>query len=322
MTFFALAMSACVLGMVLWKAIEAKATTLERGQIATQNLAHSLAEHAAHTILAADITLTGLAEFLKYQTPEPERLNRYLANAVEALPQIREIVVLNAEGDWQYSSLPQLPHYNNSDRRYFLYHRDTVGPALRINAPIESRLTGRPTVILSKRISRQDGSFGGVLVARDRQRLFQFVLQPVAARRRWCDLPAAERRCCPDPLALDQYRRRYIENRAVLDPAQAEFRGLLQDGLAVRRRRQIFGYEEASQYPVVVTVARSESEMLASWRAALRTDALVAGVLLCMIVLLAALLASQFRFLASGPNARCASARRVTGCWPTTSPTS
>ena len=162
---FALAMSACVLGVVIWKALDAKATTLERGQIATQNLAHSLIEHAAHTIQAADISMTGMVEFLKYQTPVTERFNRYLANTVEALPQIREMGVIGPDGAWLYSSLPETPHHNNADRDYFIYHRDTVGPALRINAPLESRLTGRRTIILSKRISRQDGSFGGVLVA-------------------------------------------------------------------------------------------------------------------------------------------------------------
>ena len=57
------------------------------------------------------------------------------------------------------------------------------------------------------------------------------------------------------------------------------------------------GYEETSQYPLIVTVARSESDLLASWRVTLRTDALVADVvLLSMIILLAALLSSQFRF--------------------------
>ena len=61
-------------------------------------------------------------------------------------------------------------------------------------------------------------------------------------------------------------------------------------------RTKYFGYEKAAQYPIVVTVARSESELLASWWADLRTDAVVAGVLLCMIILLAALLSSQFRF--------------------------
>ena len=45
-----------------------------------------------------------------------------------------------------------------------------------------------------------------------------------------------------------------------------------------------------------MTVARSENELLAGWRATLRTDALVGGAILSMIVLLAALLSWQFRF--------------------------
>ena len=40
----------------------------------------------------------------------------------------------------------------------------------------------------------------------------------------------------------------------------------------------------------------SEDWLLSGWLMALRTDALVAGVLLCMIILLAALLSSQFSF--------------------------
>ena len=131
---FALAMSACVLGIVIWKALDAKTATLERGQTATQNLAHSLIEHAAHTIQAADISMSGMVEFLKYQTPVAERFNGYLANTVEALPQIREMGVIGPDGSWLYSSLPQTPGHNNADRAYFIYHRDTVGPALRINA--------------------------------------------------------------------------------------------------------------------------------------------------------------------------------------------
>src|SRR5665213_942501 len=126
---FALAMSACVLGVVAWKALDAKTTTLERGQIATQNLAHSLIEQAAHTIQAADISMTGIVEFLKYQTPVTERFNRYLASTVDALPQIREMGVIGPDGSWLYSSLPETPRHNNADRDYFIYHRDTVGPA-------------------------------------------------------------------------------------------------------------------------------------------------------------------------------------------------
>ena len=56
------------------------------------------------------------------------------------------------------------------------------------------------------------------------------------------------------------------------------------------------GYEETPHYPMVVTVAMSEDWMLSDWWKTLRTDAIVAGVLLCMILLLAALLALQFHF--------------------------
>ena len=162
---FALVMTACVLGVVVWKALGAKATTLDRGQTDIQNLAHSLAEHAAHTIQSADIAMAGMVDSLKYRVPVPERFNRYLAETANSLPQIREIGVLDTEGNWAYSSLPQTPGHNNSDRRYFTYHRETPGSALRINEPLQSRLTGRSTIILSKRIDKQDGSFGGVLTA-------------------------------------------------------------------------------------------------------------------------------------------------------------
>ena len=163
--FFALVMTACILGVVIWKALEAKANALERGGTDIQNLAHSLAEHAAHTIQSADIAMSGMVDALKYRSPVAERFNRYLAETAAALPQISEIGVLDADGNWRYSPLPETPHHNNADRPYFVYHRDNDGQKLRISEPFRSRLTGRSTILLSKRISKQDGSFGGVLTA-------------------------------------------------------------------------------------------------------------------------------------------------------------
>lgn len=294
---FALAMSACVLGVVIWKALDAKATTLERGQTATQNLAHSLIEHAAHTIQAADISMSGIVEFLKYQTPAvAAHFNDYLANTVEALPQIREMGVIGPDGSWLYSSLPQTPGHNNADRDYFIYHRDTVGPALRINAPLQSRLTGRDTVILSKRISRQDGSFGGVLVAaidNDYFNSFYNRLQ-LGSRGAICLIRSdgiVLIRWPQSSIGADLSKTELFADRLKLSSVGYYKVTSLFDGDV-----KYMGYEEASQYPIVVTVARSENELLANWRTALRTDALVGAVILSIIVLLTTLLASQFRF--------------------------
>jgi diguanylate cyclase (GGDEF)-like protein/PAS domain S-box-containing protein len=295
-TCFALVMSACVLGVVIWKALDAKATTLERGQTATENLAHSLAEHASHAVLGADVAMNGIVEFLKYQTPNPERFNRFLSSTSDALPQIREIGVLGADGAWQYSSLTELPSYNNSDREYFIYHRDTVGPALRINAPLESRLTGRPTILLSKRISKQDGSFGGVLVAAIDGDYFNSFYNRF-------QLGSGGAICLirSDGIILDRWPSANVGGD--LSKSELFARQLKRSPVGYYKTVSLFdgrtkymGYEEASQYPLIVTVARSEDELLAAWRSSLRTDALVGAVLLCMIVLLAALLSWQFRF--------------------------
>jgi hypothetical protein len=126
-TLFVLVMSACVLGLVVWKALDARKTSLAQNEINTRNLAHSLAEHASNTIEAADVAMSGMVELLKFQNPLPERFDLFLMKTVHALPQLREIGVLDAAGDWKYSSLAERPRYNNSDRNYFTYHRETPG---------------------------------------------------------------------------------------------------------------------------------------------------------------------------------------------------
>lgn len=285
-----------MLGLVFWKALEAKANTLERGQTATQNLAHSLAEQASHTFLAVDIAMNGIVELLKYRIPLPERLNPFLADTVNALPQLHDLNVIDANGVWQYSSLLAMPRDNYSDRDFFVYHRDTPGNTLHISTPIKSPLTGRMAIILTKRITRQDGSFGGVLMATVDSDYFnafynRFQLGPGGAIGlmrtdgmvliRW---PLAD--IGADLSKTDLFASELERSSVGYDRAISPFDG----------KMKYFGYEETPQYPLLVTVARSEDEMLASWWGTLRTDAVVGGVLLCLILLSATLLWWQFRF--------------------------
>jgi diguanylate cyclase (GGDEF)-like protein/PAS domain S-box-containing protein len=293
---FALVMTACVLGVVAWKALDAKATTLARGQTDIQNLAHSLADHAAHTIQSADIAMAGMVDLLKYRQPLPERFNRYLAETVNSLPQLREIGVLDAAGNWVYSSLPDTPRHNNSDRRYFTYHRDTQGSALRINEPILSRLTGRMTILLSKRIDRQDGSFAGVLTAAIDSDYFNrfyqtFQLGPggsITLLRndgivliRW---PVSDK--STDLSGTDLFLRHLKVTAVGYYKIISPFDGIT----------KYIGYEATPQYPTIVTVAIPEDWLLSHWWKTLRTDAIVAAVLLCTILLLAIVLFAQLRF--------------------------
>jgi diguanylate cyclase (GGDEF)-like protein/PAS domain S-box-containing protein len=294
---FALVMTASVMGVMVWKAFDAKKTALANGSADIHNLAHSLSEQASHAIQSVDIAMAGMVDLLKYRDPEPERFNRYLAETAKTLPQLRGIGVTDARGNWTYSSFPETPRHNVADRSYFPYHRDTPDSTLRISELVQSRLDDRSSmIVLSKRITKLDGSFGGVVAAAIDKDYFNgfyrtFQLGPdggISLIRndgtlliRW---PLSDR--STDLSRTDLFTRHLKLSSVGYYKIISPFDGIVKH----------LGYQETPHYPMVVTVAMSEDWMLADWRKALRTDLIVAGVLLCMILLLAALLALQFHF--------------------------
>jgi len=301
---FALVMTASVLGVMAWKAFEAKKAALANGSGDIQNLVHSLSEHASHTMQAVDIAMAGMVDLLKYRDPEPERFNRYLAETAKTLPQLRGIGVTDAKGNWTYSSFPETPRHNVADRSYFPYHRDTPDNTLRISELVQSRLDERSSmIVLSKRITKLDGSFGGVVAAAIDKDYFNgfyrtFQLGPdggISLIRndgtlliRW---PLSDK--STDLSRTDLFTRHLKLSSVGYYKIISPFDGIVKH----------LGYQETPHYPMVVTVAMSEDWMLADWRKTLRTDVIVAGVLLCMILLLAALLALQFHFRSKSERA-------------------
>lgn len=295
-------MSACVLGLLVWKASEARIDALAQGERDIRNLAHSLAEHASHTIQAADIAMSGMVDSLKYRRPDTVRFNQYLHNTVAALPQISEIDVLDAQGKLIYSSLPEAPQQQgNSDRGYFAEHRDSTDPSLHISDPLRSQLTGRPTIVLSKRITNQDGSFGGVLTSAidtgyfdDFYKAFNFGPHAgISLLRRdgtmlshW---PAGSWRGEP-PTA---FKSRIGQNATGYFKIRSPFDGLT----------KYLGFERTSLYPLVVTAALPEEQVQAAWHEEMRDDTIVALILMGSVVWFAIKLSAQFRKRAEIENA-------------------
>ncbi|MDN4982926.1 diguanylate cyclase [Bradyrhizobium arachidis] len=290
-------MSACVLGLVAWKAALGREMALTRNEDDVRNLVHSLTQHAVHSFQAPDVAMGGLVDLLKYRKPESAaRFNAYLANTVRSLPQLREIKVLDVNGDAIYSS-GELQTHNNADRAYFHFHRDTPGNELRISGPFKSRTTGLPTIVLSKRISdAATGAFAGIVMATIPCDYFAGFYQSFRIGEhgaislitgdgkvlaRWPE-GSSGRDLSGTPLFQTRLKQDPVGYYRITSPF---------DGIA-----KYFGYEQADRYPIVVTVARSEAQILAGWQQALRRDALVAFVLLLVVAGIATLLARQFHY--------------------------
>ena len=285
--------------LVVWKSTEEKTAALAHAGLQTQALTHSLAQHASKSFGAVALALFGASQYIEHSDKSARAsadINDLLAQYAKNMPQVREIGVLSANGDWMYSSFDTVPAVNNADREYFRFHQshpEEAGP--RISEPLISRVTGRPTLVMTRRLPNADGSFGGVVFAAIDLVYFRSFYQGFEA---------------------DQGRAVTLmkTNGKVLVHRQDELVGKDMGGsvLFVSRlkeastglysivspfdgQRKQFTFEIVAEFPVVISVAVAEDAILAEWRGSRNFDFLLGAVISAILVGLAALLMHQFR---------------------------
>ncbi|SAK55603.1 multi-sensor hybrid histidine kinase [Caballeronia fortuita] len=169
MTLFIVVVCALLVGTDLWRSVAARRVQIDEMTTATSNLARAMAQHANDAFKEADTTLIGMVERVEEDGTSPQalaRLHRSLVSRVEQLPQLNGLFIFDKTGTWLVNSQPSLnPHFNNSDREYFEYHRTHTDQGSHIGPPVRSRSTGKWIVPVSRRIDAPDGSFAGVALA-------------------------------------------------------------------------------------------------------------------------------------------------------------
>jgi signal transduction histidine kinase/ActR/RegA family two-component response regulator len=142
------------------------------------NIANALAEQTVWSLQADDLLLTDTARWYRGESQKirPEDLNAALAARTSAIQQVREVTIMDAQGNQLYRSRGfSTPNHNASDRSYFIAQRDHPGLGMFISEPLTTRSEGRTAVILSRRLDDDQGRFAGVVVANvDLEELNQF----------------------------------------------------------------------------------------------------------------------------------------------------
>ncbi len=271
--FFVVLVCTSLIGVQAWLTVRARTVQLNESEIASANLAEAVAQHAYDTIKEADTVLVGLVERLENDGPSgPElgRLHDLLVHRVAELPQLHGLFVYGEDGRWLVNSQAVLlRNQNNSDREYFIHHRDHAGRGVHIGPPVRSKSTGDWIITVSRRFNQPDGSFGGVVLATINMEYFNKFFQRFKIGQEGAIL-----------LALDNgimlVRRPYNEKSLGRDISKLPlFRDYLpkapvdtviftsaQDGVT-----RINSYRRLEQYPLVVSAALSKEEVLAQWRA-------------------------------------------------------
>jgi hypothetical protein len=133
------------------------------------NIVRAAEQQAQDTIRQAESILSNLAERVENDTVSEEqrvRLSKVMASNVEATDGIQGLFIYDKNGDWIVNSFSsETVAKNNSDRSYFIYHKNHPGSAIHIGQVILSRTTGEMIIPVSRRTQYPDGSFSGVVLA-------------------------------------------------------------------------------------------------------------------------------------------------------------
>lgn len=280
------------IGFVTWHAWQSREAAISRGFAEADDLVLALSQHAARTFAEPNLILQDAIEHIENDGMGPEglqRLHRLLVNHARASRVIRELGILDEQGYWRTSSLAERPTHSNGDRDYFIYHRDNPGNGLRINTPVISRLTGKWTIVLTRRIDHRDGRFAGIALASISSEYFQAFYDTlnvgtfghVALYR-------------DDARLL--VRRPFVESHLMTDRSQAFFEATqrqpsgrfhgpsVYDGII-----RLAAWRTLEDFPLIMTVSRAESDVLAAWRSSAQLDIAVAVAASCVIILLGTL---------------------------------
>jgi PAS domain S-box-containing protein len=146
------------------------------------NTAHAFAEQTAWVLRAVDLLLFDTARWYGSETHEMsrERLDAALAMRTAAVQQVRQLRIVDSQGNPLYQSHKlSAPIPNVSDRSYFTAQRDGTAQGMFMSEPLVTRTEGRAGVTFSRRLDDENGHFAGIVSAlvdlEDLNQLYQAV---------------------------------------------------------------------------------------------------------------------------------------------------
>ena len=285
----------CALGLLsiaaLWAAIAYDAhashqAAVDQAEVQTLSLAIALREHVHGMISNADLILQRVDDDYTHSSG-PYALPEWVAQSEFLQKTSIKVGVIGADGRLLATSLPGPGTVDVSDREHFRVHLHRDAPQPFISKPVVGRTSGKPSIQITRRIERPDGSFAGVgVVSLDPAYLNQFFasIDPgpnsvISLIGRDGVLRARSSRV-GSTLGIGHDFSDASFMKTILSAAQGNYRWRSPlDGI-----ERIYGFSADSQYPVIVKAAIAIDDIGAARRSADMVQSAV-GVALTVVIL-------------------------------------
>jgi len=288
----ALVVAACAALVAVegWRGWAERAEALLEAERDLSALVSALGQHAEDTFRMSDLVLIDMVDRLERAGASPDALAALegaLAKQAGVALGIRGYSVYDETGRRLLTTggQPVTSNVKDARRAYFFHHLFDPSREAHVGPPIVGLTSKLRVITITRRYDRPDGSFGGVALATIRAEYFsEYYRQFEVGRRGTIVL------LCPE--GTEVARSSTAESAVGRDFASgALFTGRSPGGLPTSvlytspsdGLARLAAYHRGDRYPVVVTAALTESEVLAPWRrqllARMETVALLALIL-------------------------------------------
>jgi diguanylate cyclase (GGDEF)-like protein len=229
----------------------------------------------------------------------PPRVRRdALFDRAASASYLGSMLVLDPKGNVVVDSLSDdPPNLNFGDRPYFTVQRDNPNAGLYISDPYRSRLrSGSPSIALSRRISKPDGSFAGIALVAVQLDYFHHLfsglqLGPHGSIALIRTDGVMVMRQPYDAAVIGRNISRASTFRTFLTAPEGSF----VDRSTIDGVRRLYYFKHLGDLPLIVMVAEAESDVYATWtRRTLLIGSLMAAFAVAFVGL-AFVLAAQLR---------------------------
>jgi len=294
MPAIAITLAVALFGIAGWMLYDARQAAWRQAAQQADNVSLALERDIAHTFAVFDLSLRAVAAGLPLldRLPlDPDMRRAVLFDGALAAPYYDSVLVIDAAGMPLYSSSKgELPRENFANQSYFLRLRDHPDAGLAMTPRKHGGSSGRPAVVLSRRINHADGSFAGIVSGAIDVSLFEDLFSSLKlAPADDVTVVGTDGRLLYRRLSGAREFGRDMSASPNFPNALYQRSGLLDGPSATDGVHRLRAYRRVGDLPLIVSVGLAMDDAYAAWR----QEALVVGGAVLVLLTLALLLIRQ-----------------------------
>ncbi|GLR97714.1 MULTISPECIES: diguanylate cyclase [Bradyrhizobium] len=287
---------ATILGVSGWREWAARDAVLKGAETEMANIARSLTQHAEDSLDLLDSGIVGVVSRLEIDGTAPAtvaKLGTLLDARKKAIARIHSLDIIDDQGNWLTS--PGTIGSTLSDDAFFRYHQLSPKREAYVGGPVKSLLDGEWVVPLSRRFNKQDGSFGGVVLATISSRyLSHFYEQFEIGRNSSVTLTHGGGMILARDPGNDKFVGRSVADTPFFrEPSLQRPSGAYYFKSPLDGAERVSFFNRSSRFPLLLVATVDKDELLAPWRAAAISRMLYVLALVMLIAVIGGVLVRQ-----------------------------